>query len=53
MKERNKCKINGNIEKYRHLRNRVSRLIESAKHGSIRTKIEEGKSDPRSVLENI
>ena len=31
MKERNKCKINGNMDDYRYLRNKVSKHIEMAK----------------------
>ena len=49
MKERNKCKLNGNIEEYKYLRNKVSRLIEVAKQEPYQSKIEEGKSDPRSI----
>ena len=49
MKERNKCKLNGNIEEYKYLRNKVSRLIEVAKQETYQSKIEEGKSDPRSI----
>ena len=49
MKERNKCKLNGNIEEYKYLRNKVSRLIEVAKQDTYQSKIEEGKSDPRSI----
>ena len=49
MKERNKCKLNDNIEEYKYLRNKVSRLIEVAKQETYQSKIEEGKSDPRSI----
>ena len=49
MKERNKYKINGNIEAYRVLRNNVSRLIANAKKETYQSKIEEGQSDPRSI----
>ena len=49
MKERNKYKINGNIEAYKVLWNKVSRLIENAKKRMYQSKIEEGQSDPRSI----
>ena len=49
MKERNKYKINGNIEAYKVLRNKVSRLIENAKKETYQSKIAEGQSDPRSI----
>ena len=49
MKERNKYKINGNIEAYKVIRNKVSRLIENAKNETYQSKIEEGQSDPRSI----
>ena len=49
MKERNKCKINGNMEAYRHLRNKVSKQIEMAKKDTYQSKIEDGKSDPKSI----
>ena len=49
MKERNKYKINGNIEAYKDLRKKVSRLIENAKKETYQSKIEEGLSDPRSI----
>ena len=34
IKERNKCNINGNIEEYKQLRNKVSAMIKSAKQYS-------------------
>lgn len=49
MKERNKCKIHGNMDAYKHLRNKVSKQIEKAKRASYQSKIEEGKSDPKSI----
>ena len=49
MKERDKCKINGNIDEYKILRNRVSSLIERAKTETYQAKIEEGQSDPKSI----
>lgn len=49
MKERNKRKLNGNFEEYKSLRNKVSRLIEAAKQETYQSKIEKGKSDPRSI----
>ena len=53
MKERNKYKINGNIEMYKILRNTVSRLIEQSKKESYQTKIEDGQTDPTYRLHTI
>ena len=47
MKERNECKIYGNMDAYKHLRNKVSKQIEMAKKNQ--SKIEEGQSDLKSV----
>ena len=49
MKERNKCKINGNMDAYKHLRNKISLQIEMAKKNTYQSKIEEGQSDPISI----
>ena len=49
MKERNKCKINGNMDAYKRLRNKVSKQIEIAKKNTYQSKIEEGRSDPKSI----
>ena len=49
MKERNKCKINGNITAYKELRNKVTNLINIAKKKTYQSKIEEGRSDPRTI----
>ncbi|MCG8112744.1 MAG: reverse transcriptase domain-containing protein [Candidatus Thiodiazotropha taylori] len=49
MTERNKCKINGNMGAYKCLRNKVSKLIELSKKNTYQSKIEEGKSDPKSI----
>ena len=49
MKERNKCKINGNITAYKELRNKVTHLINIAKKKTYQSKIEEGRSDPRTI----
>ena len=49
MKERDKYKLNGNIETYKSIRNKVSSLIEQAKQRTYQTKIEEGKDDPKTV----
>ena len=49
IKERNKCKINGNIEDYKQLRNKVSTMIKSAKQSMYKTKLEEGKDNPSSI----
>ena len=49
MKERNKCGLNGNNDRYKLLRNKVSNLIEKAKQETYQSKIEEGKLDPKSI----
>ena len=49
MKERNKHKINGNINAYKALRNKVSSLIEKSKKETYQSKIEEGHSDTKSI----
>ena len=51
MKERDKYKINGNIEAYKTLRNKVSCLIECAKKETYmyQSKIKEGHSNPKSI----
>ena len=49
IKERNKCKINGNIEDYKQLQNKVSTMIKSAKKSMYKTKLEEGKDNPSSI----
>ena len=49
IKERNKCKINGNQSKYVLLRNKVSSMIRSAKNNMYKTTTEKGKEDPRTI----
>ena len=49
IKERDKCKVNGKMDEYRYLRNRVSTMIDTAKKDTYQTKLEEGKHDPRSI----
>ena len=49
MKKRDKYKLNGNIETYKIIRNKVSSLIEQAKKRTYQTKIEEGKDDPKTI----
>ena len=49
MKKRNKHKLNGNTDAYKALRNKVPTLIDIAKKETYRNKIEEGKSDPRTI----
>ena len=49
IKERNKYKLNGNTTDYKVLRNKVSELIKNAKKETYKSKIEEGKSDPRNI----
>ena len=43
MKERDKYKLNGNIETYKIIRNKVSSLIVQTKKRTYQTQIEEGK----------
>ena len=49
IKERDKCKVNGKMDEYRYLRNRVSTMIDTAKKDTYQTQLEEGKDDPRSI----
>ena len=49
MKERDKCKINGKIDEYLILRNKISKTIDKAKKEMNRNKLEEGQDDPRTV----
>ena len=49
MKERKKCKLNGNVDAYKMLRNKVTYLIEIVKEKTYQWKIEEGKSEPRII----
>ena len=49
MKERIKCRLNGNNDRYKCLRNKVSNLIEKSKQEIYQSKIEEGKSDLKSI----
>ena len=49
IKDRNKCKLNGNMEGYKILRNKVTAMIDIAKKETYQCKIEEGKNDPRSI----
>ena len=49
MKERKKCKLNGNVDAYKKLQNKVTNLGEIAKHKTYQSKIEEGKSNPRKI----
>ena len=49
IKERNKCKINGNQRSYVFFRNKVSSMIKSAKNDMYKAKIEKGKDDPRTI----
>ena len=49
IKERNRYKLNGNMDAYRTLRNKVSALIAISKKETYQSKIEEGKSDPRKI----
>ena len=49
IKERNRYKLNGNMDAYRTLRNKVSALIAISKKETYQSKIEKGKSDPRTI----
>ena len=49
MKERKKCKINGNVDAYKQQRNKVTNLIEIAKYKTYQSKFEEETSDPRTI----
>ena len=49
IKEPDKCKLNGKMDEYRLLRNKVSTMIDTAKKEAYQTKVEEGKDDPRSI----
>ena len=49
IKDRNKSKLNGNMEGYKILRNKVTAMIDIAKKETYQCKIEEGKNDPRSI----
>ena len=49
IKERDKCKLNGKMDEYRLLRNKVSSMIDTAKKEAYQTKVEKGKDDPRSI----
>ena len=49
MKERDKFKTKGDINNYKNARNNVNRLINVSKNSSYERKIEEGKSDPKSI----
>ena len=49
MKERDRCKKNGNLELYRTLRNKISSLIKESKEPTYKSKIETGQDDPRSI----
>ena len=49
IKERNKYKLNGNTSAYKELRNKVTKLIDIARKKTYQSKIEDGKSDPRTI----
>ena len=49
IKDRNKCKVSGKMDENRLLKNRVSKMIDSAKKETYQMKTEEDKNDPRSV----
>ena len=49
IKERNKCKLNGDQNGYAFFRNKVSSMIRTAKNDMYKNKIEKGKDDPRTI----
>ena len=49
MKEKNKCKLNGNMSLYKELRNKVTNMIKTAKTKTYQPTNEEGKSDARTI----
>ena len=49
MKERDKFKTKGELDNYKTARNKVNTLITTSKKSSYERKIEEGKSDPKSI----
>ena len=49
MKERDKFKINGKMDEYRTLRNKISSMIANAKNEMYQNKLEEGQNDPRTI----
>ena len=48
MKESDKLKKNGNIDEYKVLRNQIFSFIQDAKKATYKSKIENGKDDPKS-----
>ena len=49
MKELDKYKLDGNIETYVIIRNKLSSMVEQAKKRIYQTKTEEGKDDPKTI----
>ena len=49
MKERDKYKINGKMNEYRLLRNKLTTMIDKAKKEMYQNKIEEGQNDPKTI----
>ncbi len=49
MKERDKCKLNGNYDAYKFLRNKVSSMIQASKKETYTRKIENGKDNPSTI----
>ena len=49
MKERDKCKKTGILELCKTLRNKIFSLIKESKKATYKSKIDEGKNDPRSI----
>ena len=49
MKERDNYKINGKMNEYRLLRNKLTTMIDKAKKEMYQNKIEEGQNDPKTI----
>ena len=49
LKEKKKSKIDGNIEEYKHLQNKVYAMIKSAKQSKFKAKLEEVKDNQSSI----
>ncbi|MES9881480.1 MAG: reverse transcriptase family protein, partial [Sedimenticola sp.] len=49
IKERDKCKIKGNYDQYKLLRNKVTSMIQKSKKSTYANKIETGQNDPRTI----
>ena len=50
MKERDKYKINGKMNEYRNVKNKITTLIDKATNEMYQNKLEKGQNDPKTVL---